>query len=407
MAESVINGTDLYCFLEGVPIAHATSHTLSIKTAVIPTSNKDTGLYSTKIPGRSDVTVTCEGFMAYGDFETVVNAKIARLPLTLSLGKKSAGILVTTETYFTGEFIITSYEMTAADNSVATYNVTFDHYESFAFHPTAVYPAIIMDGHTVGWYKPYEVACVVRGVGGDESIYWDMTHGYVDLDIEEDSGNTTTYQIYQITATQVDHFYAGCAIGENFIASGVIALNANNKVRKIKGNHLQQYTLANRPINRVFDGINDYMKVRPAFTLIQPCFIYMLVKPLTFTSDDCLFDGNTTVSGCLYQKTTTPNVIANAGTPSAAETHLTLNTWHVIRCLFNGASSKLIIDANAPVASDFGAGNMGGFTVGDYGGLDGLNFNFEFGEAIVRDISDTAPNEAIIYDYLVTVMATL
>jgi hypothetical protein len=152
---SVINGTDLYCFIEGVAIAHATSHTLSIKTLVIPTSNKDTGLFATKIPGRSDVTVTCEGFLAYGDFESVVNAKIARLPVTLSLGKKLAGALDTSYAYFTGEFIITSYEMTGADNSVATYSVTFDHYEDFAMYN--VYGPELVD--QAAWYT---------------AAYWDM-----------------------------------------------------------------------------------------------------------------------------------------------------------------------------------------------------------------------------------------
>ena len=53
------------------------------------------------------------------------------------------------------------------------------------------------------------------------------------LGIELAAGNLTVDDWYQITATQVNHFFAGCAIGDCFRAAGATALDANNKVQQI------------------------------------------------------------------------------------------------------------------------------------------------------------------------------
>jgi len=53
------------------------------------------------------------------------------------------------------------------------------------------------------------------------------------LGAEEAAGNLTVDNWYQITATQVNHFFAGCAIGDCFRAAGATALDANNKVQQI------------------------------------------------------------------------------------------------------------------------------------------------------------------------------
>jgi len=53
------------------------------------------------------------------------------------------------------------------------------------------------------------------------------------LGIELAAGNLTVDDWYQITATQVNHFFVGCAIGDCFRAAGATALDANNKVQQI------------------------------------------------------------------------------------------------------------------------------------------------------------------------------
>jgi len=50
------------------------------------------------------------------------------------------------------------------------------------------------------------------------------------LGAEHSSGTLTVGTWYQITATETDHFYAGCQVGDTFRAESEISLDANNKV---------------------------------------------------------------------------------------------------------------------------------------------------------------------------------
>jgi hypothetical protein len=135
MANEVISGTDLFVFVSSVPVAHATSHNLSIKIATRGTSDKETGLWDTKALGRGDVTASCEGLVAYGSFETIVTQLIARAPLLVVFGRKNTGADTpcTSATFASGYFYITSWDETAPDAGNTTYTVTFDHCSGFAF----------------------------------------------------------------------------------------------------------------------------------------------------------------------------------------------------------------------------------------------------------------------------------
>lgn len=53
------------------------------------------------------------------------------------------------------------------------------------------------------------------------------------LGAELASGTLTIGQWYSITATQVDYFYTGSAIGDTFLATAATTLDANNKVKQI------------------------------------------------------------------------------------------------------------------------------------------------------------------------------
>lgn len=135
MATNVINGTDLYVFIGGVPIAHSTSHTLTITRTNRGISTKDSGAYVTRGKGRLNVSASCSALMVYGSFETIVEAQITSAPVTVAFGKKTtpAGSLDTTETYATGSFFITSVEMNAPDGDNATYTVNFECAGTFTF----------------------------------------------------------------------------------------------------------------------------------------------------------------------------------------------------------------------------------------------------------------------------------
>jgi predicted heme/steroid binding protein len=53
------------------------------------------------------------------------------------------------------------------------------------------------------------------------------------LGSEQNSGTLTVGKIYQITASELDHFYTGSAIGDHFIAAAATGLDANNKVKEV------------------------------------------------------------------------------------------------------------------------------------------------------------------------------
>jgi len=137
MAENVINGSDLYVFVENVPLAHATGYTLSIKMGVRNTSDKDSGLWETSAPGRFSATASADGLIAYGSFETIVGQLIARAPVTLYFGRKigdvSASGFDASATFASGDFYVTSWEQSAPDAANATYTVNFEHCSGFAF----------------------------------------------------------------------------------------------------------------------------------------------------------------------------------------------------------------------------------------------------------------------------------
>lgn len=175
------------------------------------------------------------------------------------------------------------------------------------------------------------------------------------------------------------------------------------------GKNLAQGTGANQPLwvspgTIRFDGVDNFMK-SSAFTWNQPCYYYALVKQISFTDNDVLFDGNSNYYGAIYQDNPTPNIVATAGTVSSPSSDLIIETWGIIRVLFNGASSKLIVNDNIPIAGDFGAINMGGFTIGSRATGTGLFSNFEVKDIVCCNTTDAA-NETEIYNWLVTRIPT-
>jgi hypothetical protein len=147
----------------------------------------------------------------------------------------------------------------------------------------------------------------------------------------------------------------------------------------------------------LFDGLNDCLQ--GIFTYNQPEHIYLVFKQVTWTSGDRMMDGATNDSGSITQVSSSPNIRALAGSPSANNSDLALDTFGIMRCFFNGASSKLQIDSNTAITGNFGASNMGGFTLGNR--ADGLLAgNIQVKEAILRKIADTASDDTAIFNYL-------
>jgi hypothetical protein len=142
----VINGSDLYLFIGGVRVAHATSHSIDMKMNTRNTSNKDTGKFNTKGVGRMDITASSDNLLVYTDFATLGAAYLARGVVALTFAEQTGAVLTdgelvggavdTSKFYATGNFIITGLTQNAGDEANASYSVSFENADgSFAFHP--------------------------------------------------------------------------------------------------------------------------------------------------------------------------------------------------------------------------------------------------------------------------------
>ena len=134
----VINGSDLYLFRDGTtPLAHATSHELSIKVGTRNISDKEIGDYEQVRPTRLVVTGSAEGLVAYGSFETLLNAIIARAPIKMyfgrAIGDVPSGGFNSSASYASGYFYLTDYKLTAPDGNNSTYSISFEHCSGFGF----------------------------------------------------------------------------------------------------------------------------------------------------------------------------------------------------------------------------------------------------------------------------------
>lgn len=169
------------------------------------------------------------------------------------------------------------------------------------------------------------------------------------------------------------------------------------------GHDLIQATSASKPaltsMGILFDGINDFMITTP-FAYIQPESVYMIFRQVTWIQAATILSGYTSAQTNVYQNYISPGIRATAGNPSDQNLSLPLNTWGILRVVFNGVSSKIQIGENPALTGDFGVGNMGGFQLASlYGG--GSNWsNIEVSQIILRKIVDTPNNDTLIYNYL-------
>jgi hypothetical protein len=183
----VINGSDLYVFIGGTVVAHATSHTLSMKMNTRDTSNKDTGKYNTKAVGRMDVSATADALVVYSDLSTLMTAYLARTAVAVAFGQRSGAVLVdgvytggaldTTKFYAQGNFIITSLDMNAGDQENASYSVSFENSDAtFTFSGEGALRAFIVQQNCTANGSDNGVAmAIVSGGTVPYTFSWNTT----------------------------------------------------------------------------------------------------------------------------------------------------------------------------------------------------------------------------------------
>lgn len=116
----------------------------------------------------------------------------------------------------------------------------------------------------------------------------------------------------------------------------------------------------------LFDGSAHFLKAS-AFTLNQPETIILLLKPVTWSQNDALCDGNTDTTALVRQGAfgvgTSPQVTSYAGT-LLQSVDATVGSYGAVAAVFNGASSVLQYNTGTPVTGNAGSSNAGGFTLG-------------------------------------------
>lgn len=130
MADTVINGGDVIMSLAGATIGYATSHKLSISHSTRETSNKTSGVYTTRESGRLDVSASCDGMGFYNattGLQWILGIIVARTKVALVF--KESGKAAS---YATGNFLMTSVEVNAPDQDNVTYSISFELADTFA-----------------------------------------------------------------------------------------------------------------------------------------------------------------------------------------------------------------------------------------------------------------------------------
>jgi hypothetical protein len=207
------------------------------------------------------------------------------------------------------------------------------------------------DGHTVGWYK-YDEAATINYESASYVNSWEDYLG---------SGHDL------VIAT------AGC------------------------------YPVWSSGSGLTFDGSNDYLKCSSyGATGATPRFVYMVFKQITWTSFDFIFDGYSNASFSFVQFDPTPTVAmyASGGDWMDPAVSITLDTWVIVRCLFNAAGSFFKLNGDSTWSGTLGANDwIYGFTLGAEGNGTAAS-NIAVKEVIIRNVADSSSDETAIYNYL-------
>ena len=137
-----------------------------------------------------------------------------------------------------------------------------------------------------------------------------------------------------------------------------------------------------------------------AFAFVQPEFIYFVGKEITWTDNDSIFDGNVSYSGAYFQRNVSPTHRVYAGNTVDYIPAVVLNNDYILRLLFNGVNSSIQINQLAVKNDNFGAANMGNFTLGSIGSGGSNWSHIQVKEIILRRTADNAAIQTSIYNYL-------
>lgn len=117
------NGTDILVYVDGVAVAHATSHTLNVNAEMIDATTKSSAGWKDILPGLRDWSIDAEGLVAYDATEGVeeLYADITgRTQVTVKFTTE-----VTGDARWTGSAYVSSMSLSAPMEDVVSYSISF------------------------------------------------------------------------------------------------------------------------------------------------------------------------------------------------------------------------------------------------------------------------------------------
>jgi hypothetical protein len=192
-----------------------------------------------------------------------------------------------------------------------------------------------------------------------------------------------------------------CVADGNLIYVGEDKSLDNDVIQATDTNRPQYYTnqINGHPIWR-FDGSNDALRTA-AFTWNDPEIIYIVFKPITWTSSDRIFDGNTGNIGSIFQYPTAGKYVAYPTDNLGAKLiDIPDTTTAIVRARFASTVVGIRKNNESELTDTKGPHNMGGFTLGAWG--DGTSYcgNIDVAEIIGYSATVSSSDDALIMDYL-------
>jgi hypothetical protein len=171
---------------------------------------------------------------------------------------------------------------------------------------------------------------------------------------------------------------------------------------KLGGGHdLLQATGTNQPLwvlndGVLFDGIDNFM-VTGNFAFAQPMICYIILKQVTWFNGAYILSGGANLPA-IRQLNGSPEIdaVTSQGAVYYPNNNLAVGDYGIVRLFFNGASSKIQVNATAAVTFDSGTDAFAKIHIGSQNPTQYFS-NVQFKEIIYRD---STASEADIYNYL-------
>jgi len=216
--------------------------------------------------------------------------------------------------------------------------------------------------------------------------------GTVTNNVADDGHTVAWYDSKDLTTITKD--------GSDFVSKWADKLGSGHDLLQATGTNQPKWVLN---YGVLFDGHDNYLKTL-TFVWNQPEMVYAVIKNITWVAGKFMFDGLNVTNqiNCSFNGVT-PQFVTFAGTLDAnlRNGDLPLDTFGIVRALYNGANSTNQVNNNAAKSGSLGSQNASGFTIGS-NVLPASYGNIQVKEVICRKSADNAATQKSIYNYLAT-----